>query len=546
MIFETPLLLLLAPLLGLALAAGAWFARQRRIRRARAWSRELGREAARDGRWGPLTLGLAGLAAGLALAGPRWGRASVVTESRSLNLAIAVDISRSMLAEDASPNRLGHAVRQATRLVQDLPNDRIGVLAFAGRSYILTPLTVDGGAIRLYLDALSPDLASEGGTSLASVLAQGTALLTTSPAEAADRVLVIFTDGETHDSIGDALAAARSLRDQGVELVLVAEGGIRPVRIPLRDSTGALLGYKLDENGDVVNTSRDDAVLRQVADAAGGTLVAADLPDQAGAVRDLLSRLQRSPSAQTRVEDLVSRAWIPALIAGLLLLLQCFSRRSAALVGLAGIALLGAPLHAQRPAPGFGAAAAGDNQRAAAAFLESAKRLTGGARDTAFYNAGTAAIRLGRADIARSALEQAAKSLDPELRYRALYNLGVIDLAMAARDTANRSKLLDDASSRLQQALLLQPTSARAKWNLELAHRRKPPPSSGGGGGGGAPPPPSRGQPPPPSSGSQRPPGLDRAQAEQILNSMERQERETRTDQIERLQGGGTSGVKDW
>ena len=76
----------------------------------------------------------------------------------------AVDISRSMLAEDVQPNRLQRAIRESRRLIQDLEGDRLGLIAFAGRSYILSPLTVDGGAIRMYLDALDPDLASEGGT----------------------------------------------------------------------------------------------------------------------------------------------------------------------------------------------------------------------------------------------------------------------------------------------------------------------------------------------------------------------------------------------
>jgi hypothetical protein len=75
---------------------------------------------------------------------------------------IAVDVSRSMLAEDVAPSRLQRAVREARRLVEDLPGDRLGLIAFAGKSYILAPLTVDGGAVEMYLDALDPDIASGG------------------------------------------------------------------------------------------------------------------------------------------------------------------------------------------------------------------------------------------------------------------------------------------------------------------------------------------------------------------------------------------------
>jgi tetratricopeptide (TPR) repeat protein len=187
---------------------------------------------------------------------------------------------------------------------------------------------------------------------------------------------------------------------------------------------------------------------------------------------------------------------------------------------------------------------AGDPAGAAAEFLKEAK---GSSRDTSFYNAGTAALEARRYDVARGALTEAAKSLDPDLRYRALYNLGLLGLLEADADTSKRDESLSQAADRLKEALLLQPSSARAKWNLELALRQQPPPPSGGGGGGGNPPSSGGGagqtapnRPEPPSQ------GLSRSQAEQILSSMERRERETRAEQQERLKGRSEGGVKDW
>jgi tetratricopeptide (TPR) repeat protein len=234
------------------------------------------------------------------------------------------------------------------------------------------------------------------------------------------------------------------------------------------------------------------------------------------------------------------------LLAALLLILYTLARPGPALVGLAGLALAGRAAMAQRPAEGERALAAGDPAGAAAEFLAEAGRGT--ARDTSFYNAGTAALEAGRFDVARGALAEAAKSLDPALRYRALYNLGLVGLLAAEADTTRQEEFLEDAVERLRQALLLQPSSARAKWNLELADRRRPPPPSGGGGGGGGNPPPSGGggqreqQP----QGEDRRQGLSQSQAEQILNSMERRERETRAEQQRRLQSGSAGGVKDW
>ena len=544
MTFDAPLLLILSPILALAFGVGAWLARRRRVKLARSWSSSLGRLARARGRWAPALVAIAALLAVIGLAGPRSGRTEVRAETRALSLVFAVDISRSMLAEDVTPSRLQRASREARRLIQDLEGDRLGLIAFAGRSYILAPLTVDGGAVRMYLDGLDPDLASEGGTSLGAVLNQGSQLLSAAT-DAADRVLVVFTDGEGHDTLPEVVAQAEALKDAGVRLIVVAEGRALPTRIPIRDAAGTLLEYKQDAEGNVVRTQRRDDVLRAIVDAAEGTLVPSELPDQAGAVRDLVAAMKRAPSAETRTADLVPRAWIPALAALLLLAGYTLARPGPALIGIGSVLLVSVPAAAQRPTAGARAMAAGEPGRAAAEFLKEAR---GRARDTAFYNAGTAALEARRFDVARGALTEAAKSLDPGLRYRALYNLGLAGLLAAAEDSTKREELLGQAADRLREALLLQPSSARAKWNLELATRQQPPPQGGGGGGGGRPP--SGGGAAPPPSGPNRPPppdqGLSQGQAEQILNSMERRERQTRAEQQRRLRGAEASGARDW
>ena len=169
MSFDAPFVLALAPLVAGAAWFGAAWARRVRVRRAAQWSAEATRTALGAGRFGPTALSLAVFLGVAALAGPRWGEEKIVAETRGLSLVLAVDISRSMLAEDVRPSRLARALREARRLVQDLDGDRLGLVAFAGSSYILSPLSVDGSALGLYLDALDPDVASEGGTALGSL-----------------------------------------------------------------------------------------------------------------------------------------------------------------------------------------------------------------------------------------------------------------------------------------------------------------------------------------------------------------------------------------
>src|SRR5881628_208677 len=545
MTFDAPIVLAIAPLIGGAVWFAAAWARRTRIRRAALWSQETVRQAVAAGRLGPTALAVAAFLGVVALAGPRWGEERIVAETRGLSVVLAVDISRSMLAEDATPSRLRRAVREARRLVQDLDGDRIGLIAFAGSSYIMSPLSIDGSALTLYLDALDPDMASQGGTGLAPALRQGGELLRASP-ELADRVLVVFTDGEAHDSLPPITAQAQRLKADGIRLILVAEGGRSPTRIPVRDDHGGLLGYQKDEEGRFIETARRDDMLGAAADAAQGTLVAADLPDQAGAVRDLVASYRRARASETRTERSRPRAWMPLMLAVMLLVVQAASRRTAALVGIAVacVATLPAAGAAQQPrlprSPAEKAWDRHDLRRARVAYLtELAARRR---EDAAWYNAGTAALADSDAETAQASLAHAAASLDPDIRFRALYNLGLLALRQADDDSAGRDSHLADAERAYREALLLQPHDRAAKWNLELAikHRggsqNKAPPSGGGGSGpsGGA-----RN-----SGGAQG--GLSPAQAEQLLRSIGHEELRTRRDRTGLMRHPAEPGVKDW
>ncbi len=534
---DSPILLALAPVLALLILGLAGRVRRARLHATALWAPP-GMAPALH-RAGPWLLGVTGLLGVIGAAGPRWGRSAAEFEGRSLNLAIGLDISRSMLAEDVAPNRLTRAVREARRLVQDARGDRIALLAFAGRSYILTPLTLDDGAVSLQLDALDPEVASEGGTNLASVLTQGRDLLTAA-AEGGSRVLVIFTDAETHDSVRAAIAAAASLRSAGITLVMVGAGDTIPARIPLRDDRGALLGYKTDAEGRVVRTARHDEVLRSVTDAAGGILVPAEAADQGGAVRRVLAGLERTAARERRREDLTPRGWLFALAAVLLLSTQALRRSGPALAGLALFVMGAVRAEAQRPSPGDRLLRRGDTAAAAVAFAAEAPRRAGS--DSALFNAGTAALVRTQYPAAKQWLTEASRSLDPGLRYRALYNLGLVALLESRTDTSKRAELEDQAAQRFREALLLAPGSLEAKWNLELVQQRTPPPS---GGGGAAPPttPPKRAPPTPNPTGNG---ALSQAEAEQILNSVERTERDVRADQVRRRRLAQSAAGKDW
>jgi Ca-activated chloride channel family protein len=538
MTFDLPWMLAAAPVVGLAILGLALMARHARIVRSGRWSAALALRARGRGRATPLVLALAGFGAAVALAGPRWGRRVVTAESRALDMVIAIDVSRSMLAEDAQPSRLGRAQREASRLIHDQRGDRIGLIVFAGQSYIQAPLTIDAPALQLLIDALHPDMMSAGGTELSQALRQGHDLLL-GGSEVADRVLVVFTDGETHDSLPAVLEAAGRLRRERIRLIVVGEGGTDPVNIPLRTPDGAFVEFQREEDGGaLVETWRRDDVLTSVADAAEGALVPAGLADQAGAIRDLVGGFKRAPQATATTMDRPARAWVPLLAAVTVMLLHLLARPTTALAGL--LLLAAAPRGADAQGAWSAADSAwarGDVRNAARHWIQQARDGRGG--DTTWLNAGTAGLALGDTALARRGLERAARSVEPEIRFRALYNRGLLSLRLALADTARRMAWLDDARARYREALLLDPRSAAAKWNLELALRlsgetnpNSPPPPAGSD---------AREQEPPPEES-----GLTLSQAEAILASIAAEERETRRAGVRRAIGRDPRGRRNW
>ncbi len=127
--------------------------------------------------WRAMRLALTAAFAGIAIAGPRWGVDRTIVPAEGVDIVLAVDASLSMMATDERPNRLEKVKQEIRRLRASSPSDRFALLAFAGRSYILTPLTVDDGALDLFLDNLDPSVLGQAGSSLARAIRQGTDLL---------------------------------------------------------------------------------------------------------------------------------------------------------------------------------------------------------------------------------------------------------------------------------------------------------------------------------------------------------------------------------
>ena len=174
---------------------------------------------------------------------------------------VAVDLSRSMLAEDVTPNRLDRARLAILRLIRSLDGDRIGLVAFAGDAFIQSPLTVDYTAAAMFLNAMEPEMMPIQGTDLGEALRMSLDALDQGARE--DRLLLLVTDGEDHE--GQLDAQLQRAVPAGVRIHTVGIGHRGSSHPRKRDQGGQ--GFKRDEEGNVVTTRLDEATLRRVAEA---------------------------------------------------------------------------------------------------------------------------------------------------------------------------------------------------------------------------------------------------------------------------------------
>lgn len=201
-----------------------------------------------------------------ALARPQFGTRVETVRREGRDVVVALDLSRSMLAEDVAPNRLQRAKLEILRLVDRLEGDRIGLVAFAGQAFVQSPLTTDYAATQLFLDAMDVDLVPVQGTNLGEAMNVALDLFDEEVREF--RVLLIVTDGEDHE--GEVGEAIRRATDAGVRVFTVGIGSSDGVPIPEFDDAGNQRGFQRDADGNVVTTRLDEAILRRIADATGG------------------------------------------------------------------------------------------------------------------------------------------------------------------------------------------------------------------------------------------------------------------------------------
>jgi Ca-activated chloride channel homolog len=419
-------------------------------------------------RWIKAGLILAALAlAVFALAGPTMGFRWEKTTAKGVDIMIALDCSRSMLAQDIAPTRLERAKREIVDLLRLMKSDRAGLVAFAGQAVLQCPLTMDHAAFHIFLNVLTPDYLPVGGTNLPAAIE---ACYNGFEADAdTDKAIILITDGE--NTAGDVSQVAKKMADSQIKVFCIGVGD--PAGAPIPDPDG---GFTKDEQGNIVLSRVDEESLKEIARLTGGHYVRSVAGDMdldriyTQGIRGTMEQKTLEQGKKKVGEQRFQWFLFPCVVLLLMELWLPVTRRSRA-VGLAAAWMVfalvpGGPIPANafsNPVQqGITSYEAGDFTQSRNLFIDAQLENPDDLR--LYYNIGAAAYKAGSLEEAEKNFAQAARSEDPELRHKALFNLA---------NTHYRQGRLDEAIKGYASILESFPDDQKAKENLEFVKQKK-------------------------------------------------------------------------
>lgn len=205
----------------------------------------------------------------IVLARPQFGSKIEDVKKEGVEVIIALDVSNSMLAEDISPFRLERAKQAISRLVDNLEDDRIGLIVFAGDAYTQIPVTTDYVSAKMFLSSIGPEIVPKQGTAIGAAIDLG--IRSFSPGEGKSKAMVLITDGENHED--NPVASAEEAAKAGVVIHVIGIGS--PAGVPIPVKTGARRDYLKDAEGRTVISKLDEEMLKSIAFSTNGTYVRA-------------------------------------------------------------------------------------------------------------------------------------------------------------------------------------------------------------------------------------------------------------------------------
>ena len=424
----------------------------------------------------------------LALARPQWGYMQEEVELRGLDIVVAVDTSKSMLATDIAPNRLARAKLAALDLINQARSDRLGLVAFAGSAFLECPLTIDDSAYRQSVEALDVNTISEGGTAIGDAIDEAAKAYKEGDNY---KVLVLFTDGEDNQDEKAAIDAAQRAAKQGMHIFTVGIGTPGGELLQIRDANGNP-EYIRDEQGNVVKSHLNEALLRQIAADAGGSYYSLSGANTMDALyQRSLAPLPKSQSKEQWIKRPYERYHWPLAIGIMLLIAEIFfpERRppmrrgsiktsgvqnpasniqSPAIAALLCLLLLPAAAHGS-PSTAMRDYNTGNFTNAQKEF-ERLADLDKKSDYRLIFNAGDAAYRATNYDEALKCFTSVLNSPDVKLQQKAYYNIGNVQYRQGeqAKDLDGVQQMWEQSIKSFQNAVSLDKQDADATNNLQF------------------------------------------------------------------------------
>lgn len=235
----------------------------------------------------------------ISLANPKMGTKLETIKRQGVDIVFALDVSKSMLAEDIAPSRLDKAKQIITKIIDNLGSDRVGIIIYAGNSYPLLPITTDHAAAKMFLQNAHPDMVSSQGTAINEAIER--AITYFDNEEQTNRFLFIVSDGEDHGE--NTVTLAKEAKKEGIKIYTVGVGTIEGGPIPIRNIGGGI-SYKKDNKGEVVITKMKEEVLKEIADEGNGKYINGNKTQETiDSIEDLLVKAEKNEFESKQFSD---------------------------------------------------------------------------------------------------------------------------------------------------------------------------------------------------------------------------------------------------
>ncbi|NQX86498.1 MAG: VWA domain-containing protein [Flavobacteriaceae bacterium] len=226
----------------------------------------------------------------IALVNPKIGTKLETLKSEGVDVVFAVDVSKSMLAEDIAPNRLEKSKQLVTQIINNLASDRIGIIAYAEKAFPQLPITTDYSSAKMFLQSMNTDMLSSQGTAIDEAIQLARTYY--DDEEQTNKVLIILSDGEDHNDI--AVDIAEAAAEEGIKIFTIGVGDAKGGPIPIKRNN-IVLNYKKDSKGETVITRLNEATLMKIADGANGKYINGKYTkDVVEAIKEILSKMDKT------------------------------------------------------------------------------------------------------------------------------------------------------------------------------------------------------------------------------------------------------------